>query len=328
MTGSNVLYALRCCVHETFRQAAASKLFWVMLAVTGLCAVFCLGVSVEGGVVRAEDALFTPSGVELAGPNSEPGRLSLLFGAFRVDVARSGEDAIHMIHVILGTWVAGAIGLLLTLVWTAGFFPEALHPSAATVLLAKPAPRGLFLMGKYLGVVSIVAAQSALFFAVTWLALGCRTGQWSAGYLLGCPLLVLQFAGLFAFSVLLGVCTRSTLACVLGVVLFWALCLGINYGHHSVVGLSALDPRAAVSPLTGFLVGTCYWVLPKPVDLLVLLENALRANNQQATLSGMQEFQAVRDAGGLDPFLSLLTAGLFIGGMLWLAGRQLKRTDY
>ncbi len=42
------------------------------------------------------------------------------------------------------------------------------------------------------------------------------------------PLLLLQFAIFYSFSVLLGVITRSTVACVFGAVLFWLLAWGIN----------------------------------------------------------------------------------------------------
>ena len=44
------------------------------------------------------------------------------------------------------------------------------------------------------------------------------------------PLLLLQFAIFYSFSVLLAVITRSTVACVFGSVLFWLLAWGINYG--------------------------------------------------------------------------------------------------
>ena len=35
-------------VRDTFRQSLASKLFWVMLGLTAVCALFCLGVSISG----------------------------------------------------------------------------------------------------------------------------------------------------------------------------------------------------------------------------------------------------------------------------------------
>src|ERR1051325_2354402 len=161
-----------------------------MLSCSTLMIVFCLGVSVEGGVVRDEGELYTKSGKALAGQNDEPGQMSLLFGLFPVSFARSQEDQVHFLLSILASWVAGTIGILMALVWTSGFLPEALHPNAASVLLAKPVPRWLFLTGKYLGVICFVALQATIFFAGTWLALGVRTGVWQVEYLLGAPILV------------------------------------------------------------------------------------------------------------------------------------------
>ena len=39
--------AVRWMVRDTFRQSLASKLFWVVLGITALCTVFCLGMRVE-----------------------------------------------------------------------------------------------------------------------------------------------------------------------------------------------------------------------------------------------------------------------------------------
>ena len=76
----------------------------------------------------------------------------------------------------------------------------------------------------------------------TWLALGLKTGVWLYPYLVGIPVLVLHFAAIYSFSVLLGVCTRSTVACIFGAVLFWLVCWGINLGRHYTLAMSTLAP--------------------------------------------------------------------------------------
>ena len=38
-------------IRDTFRQACASGICWMMLAVTAICVVFCLSVNVSGDVV-------------------------------------------------------------------------------------------------------------------------------------------------------------------------------------------------------------------------------------------------------------------------------------
>lgn len=331
MNSSSLIYALHWLVRDTFRQALAGKVFWIMLAVSGLCTVFCLGVSIEeSGTMRPEkDFLYSKSGKPLTGPNPEPGKMSLLFGAFRLTLPRDAEAEIHLIQVILGTWVAGAAGLLMTLVWTAGFLPDFLQPSTASVLLAKPVPRWLFVVGKYLGVVLFVALQMAIFFGATWLALGVRTGVWLPGYLACCPLLVFHFAVLYSFSVLLAVTWRSAVACVLGVILFWAVCFGLNYARHAAVALPSLAKDAKpLSPFTATVIDLGYWLFPKPADAIMILEDALNAEKVKGTLADLPEFAKVRSMDQFDPIASLFTSFLFTLAMLGIAGLQLAKTDY
>src|SRR5262245_35639847 len=44
------LVTVRWMVWDTFRQSLASRLFWVLLAVTAVCVAVCLSVSVRGGL--------------------------------------------------------------------------------------------------------------------------------------------------------------------------------------------------------------------------------------------------------------------------------------
>ena len=173
------------------------------------------------------------------------GRMTLAFGAVSIPVSRERSDAVHFLALILAGGIAGTFGLLLTLVWTAGFVPTFLDPSAASVLLAKPIPRWQLLLGKYFGVLAFVGFQVVLFVALTWLALGVRTNVWDMAYWWCIPLLLLQFAIFYSFSVLLAVVTRSTVACVFGSILFWLLAWGINYGsvmarQHAAIPVSSV----------------------------------------------------------------------------------------
>lgn len=328
MNSPALIYALRWLIRDTFRQAVAGKVFWILLILSAMAIVFCLGVSVEGGLRFEEGELVTPSGEPHTASGQPPGKLHLLFGAMKIDFYRGPAQEVHLIQVVLATWVAGTVGLLLTLVWTAGFLPDSLQPASASVLLAKPVPRWVFLLGKYLGVVLFMALQTFIFFFGTWVALGLKTDVWEVGYLAGIPLLTLQFAGLFAFSVLLAVLTRNTVACVLGVVLFWAICTGVNYARHAAMALPELSNGAEMSGGSLFLINLGYWVLPKPADMLILLEDALGAASMKTTLSSLPEFAAVQRLGAFDPLLSMASIFLFVALMLALAGYQLRKVDY
>lgn len=331
MDSPSILYALRWLIYDTFRQALASRLFWVMIAISGLCIFFCLSISFEGGRLEKDGDFIFEEGAKdpVSGGLQKPGRMNLLFGMQRVILHRDVPAEVRMLGVMFGTWVAGGAGLLFTLVWTAGFIPEFLHPSTAAVLLAKPIPRWLFLLGKYLGVVAFVALQAIIFFVGTWAALGLRSGVWLEGYLAGIPLFVLHFAIFYSFSVLLGVWTRNTIPCVLGSVLFWVLCFALNYGRHALMTLDKLSPTTPTpSGITKLFTEVGYWMLPKPADLLVSMEKAIGAVDEKATLASLPEFEAAWNAGLIDPILGSLAGVGFIFAMLFIAGRQLRDTDY
>src|SRR5205823_12590294 len=103
-----------------------------------------------------------------SGVDVPTGELTLLFGAFRVPLARSRVEAVRFIELLLAGGLADTAGVLLALIWTAGFLPSFLDPATTSVLLAKPVPRWLLLTGKFFGVLVFVAVQALLFIGLTW----------------------------------------------------------------------------------------------------------------------------------------------------------------
>jgi len=324
------VFAIRWLIRDTFRQALASGIFWVMAAVSGLCIAVCLSVSVVGGKPLEGDFLpsqdpevakASGSGVDVVG-----GELTLGFGAFPIPLGRDAPQEIRFLELLFAGAVADTAGILMLLICTAGFLPGFLDPSAAMVLMAKPVPRWSLLTGKFLGVVAFVAVQAVLFVGGTWLALGLRTGYWESGYLLCIPLVILHFAVFFSFSVLLAVWTRSTIACVFGSLVFWFLCWGMNYGRHAVAALPHLDPR--LKPFPALFQGTVeagYWFLPKPADFNILLFQSLHAGDYFSTFP---IFEKVQELGAFHPEWSILTSLAFAVVMVAIAARQLATTDY
>jgi ABC-type transport system involved in multi-copper enzyme maturation permease subunit len=236
-------------------------------------------------------------------------------------VAKSRADSVRLLQLWLAGVLADTAGVLLALIWTAGFLPTFLEPHAVTVLLAKPAPRWALLVGKYLGVVLFVALQAVLFVAGTWFGLGVSTGVWDGSYWFAVPLLVANFAVFYAVSALLAVCTRSTVVCVFGTLLFWVLCWAVNFTHHRVVGFDV----QGLTPLTSFLLDAAYWTLPKPLDLSGLFFDALRARDFSVPVP---ELEAVNARGLFQPELAVLTSLAFAAGVLALAAYEFRKTDY
>jgi hypothetical protein len=300
---------------DTFRQSLASRLFWLIVALSGLCIALCLSVRTEG-----ETASRPPGEIELLGSDRKPftglnqrqGQIKIAFGAVAVPMPRDAQSAIRFLHALLAR-VAAAVGTFLLLLWTSGFLPEFLEPRSAAVLLAKPPPRWSMLAGKFLGVLLFATLQVVLFVGGTWLALALATGVWHAAYLLSIPLLVLLFAMLYSVSALLAVLTGRTVVCIFGTLLFWVLCAGVDGARYSAVD--------EASPL----VEASYWILPKPTDCVLLLDEALQSDRHFRPAHGtvLAERQRL-----LFPELSWITSLLFVTGMVALAAWRFVHQDY
>ena len=217
--------------------------------------------------------------------------------------------------------MADTVGVLLALLWTAGFLPTFLEPQAVTVLLAKPAPRWAVLLGKYLGVVLFVGLYGVVFVGATWAALGLKTGVWFGAYWLAVPLLVVNFGVFYAVSTFLAVWTRSTVASAFGVLLFWVICWATNYTHHRL----ALYPVEGMAGASHLLLDISYWVLPKPLDLSGIFHDAMRADGFAVKA---EELRQMEEAGRFQPGLSVLASGTFAAATLGLAAYEFEMTDY
>jgi ABC-type transport system involved in multi-copper enzyme maturation permease subunit len=321
-----VLFGIRSLVRDTIRHSLAARTFWLLLAATVLCVGLCLSVRVEGVTAyrpKGEIELYGGDAHPFTGFNRGTGMLSLGFGLMHVDLGRDREQAVHFLEglLVLG---AGSFGLLLGLVWTAGFLPDFLEPNSAAVLLAKPVPRWSLLVGKYLGVLAFVFVQLAIFIGGTWVALGLKTGVWLAGYLVALPLLLLLFALFYAFSVVVATYTRSTVVCIVGSVAFLTVCSAVNTGRHAAVAASppgsGESGSAAAWPWKAG-----YWVLPKPTDVILLMAGAVEADKHFRAPTG----QGRGGAGAtFAPELSLLTSLLFTAALLGLAARRFHAAEY
>ncbi|HYV36191.1 MAG TPA: hypothetical protein VE988_10835 [Gemmataceae bacterium] len=331
MNASAAVYAVRWLIKDTFRQAMATRIFWIMLAVSGVFIVFCLSLDVSGGVDAPQpgDTELYKDNKPIVGPGAAA-RVTLLFGAMTFETGtRTQDHAVHFLEIMMATMVASYLGFLLTVLWTAGFLPEFLQPSNASVLFAKPVPRWTLLTGKYLGVVVFVAFQVSVFFGGTWFALGIKTGIWQTAYLIGIPLLVVNFAVIYSFAVLIAVLTRSTVACVFGCVLFWALCWGANYGHHFIYAAPDLAAgQSSIGPFTTFLAQAGYWMLPKPADMEWILQDALRSGDYLIAIANAPGFKQAIASGAVDKSMSVVTSIMFSVVMLVISSRHLSKTDY
>jgi len=328
-------------VGDTFRQANASGISAMMLTVTAICTILCLSVNISGDISlqdKDETVYFLPTAPESkANPNyavadqakaksdgieTVRGKATLAFGLMSFPMSRERADTVHFLETILAGGIAGTFGLLLALVWTAGFLPSFLDPGSASVLIAKPISRQKLLVGKYFSVLAFVGLQVALFVVLTWLGLGIRTKVWDATYLWCIPLLLLQFAVFYGFSVLLAVTTRSTVACVFGSVLFWLMSWGINYGSVMAHGLRE---SKSVPGATVMLTDAAYWISPKPIDAALILFNTLDAGHD---FEKPAVFRFLESRKSYSPTASILSTLILAAVLLAISTYEFNETDY
>lgn len=325
---------VRWMVRDTFRQSLHTKLFWVMLGVTVLCTAFCASIGIKGGVkvypgdptftLPKEDAAREPGGLEKVkedGVQVKDGEISFGFGAVKSPIGKTKEDSVKFVQIWIAGVLADSLGVLLAIIWTAGFLPTFLEPHSATVLLAKPAPRWAILVGKYFGVVGFVTVQAILFVGGTWAALGVSTGVWDASYWLAVPLLVVNFGIFYAVSTFIAVCTRSTVAAAFGTLLFWVLCWAMNYTHHTLTAF----PVQGMGAMSHYLLEVGYWFLPKPFDMSGIFFEAMGAGG---FYSNADEISVLKSRGQFQPEASVGASAAFAAVTLAAAAYELHTTDY
>jgi hypothetical protein len=311
---------------DTFRQARASKVLLLALIMAGLGIGLCLSVRVEGPPnlrLQGSAELLDPRGRPLTHLDAEKGTMTIGFGIMRVGQFRGAEDQVRFLQALLALWAAGVIGTLIVLAGTAGLLPESLKPSAAAVLFAKPISRTVLILGKILGVLTFVATLSLLFVGGTWVALGIRTGIWPLGYLATWPILMTQFASLYAVSALAAVATRNTAAALFAPLAFWLVCFGTNQAHET---LRVQQETTVVPRITRVAVGAAYWALPKPIDFVQLLEDALESRAHFT--SAVSSAPSRPKANFATAAASIGTSLLFASILFCLAARQSQTTDY
>ncbi len=386
MNAPAAIYTIQWLIRDTFRQARASGIFYLMSGITVLCMAVCLTIRIhetpklpvvgnerkeavpasyvrDAAVVAATTPFIGAStsqgvfpGVQLAPlmqgwekPDVQgarhplavqytevnkivsrnekvdlpQGHVEILFGALP-NIPLASDDAlpVRTIQLHLAGFVADGIGLLLALIWTAGFLPTFLEPSAVSVLLAKPVPRWSLLAGKFLGVLVYFAFQTTLFIGGTWLALSVATGVWDPVYFFCIPLVLLHFTVFFSFSAMLAVSTRSTVACVIGSIIFWMMCYALNYGRH--VGM-LLPELQSMSPAFAFILDAGYWIFPKPLDFHLILRDVLNADTMFARVVDTPK---LIEQGAWKPVTSVLTSLAAGAVLLAVATYDFLTTDY
>ena len=174
-------------IRDTFREAMARKIFWGLFGLSAALILFFLFLLridiVEGGT--ATMSMFGRDGRQM-------------------DV----ERLVRGVHGSIATFLY-SIGMFLAIFASAGLVPSLLEPGRIELLLSKPVARWHLLLGRYLGNVLIVLANTAWLVGGVWLIFGIKTGVWDARFLVAIASTVFLFCVLLTVVFLVGVLFES-----------------------------------------------------------------------------------------------------------------------
>jgi ABC-2 type transport system permease protein len=151
------------------------------------------------------------------------------------------------------------VGLFLSIFATANLVPVMLEKGYVDLLLSKPLSRPALFLGRYLGAVAVVVINLFYLVGGAWILLGWKTGVWKPGLLLAGLVIVLTYAVLLGFMMLVGVVTRSSSITIMLSYFLFPLS-GVLAVRDNVTVM--LNSKTAVAIIDGL-----YHVLPKIAGL-------------------------------------------------------------
>src|SRR6185437_1849789 len=144
-----------------------------------------------------------------------PHRIRLFFGALALPTPMPLGVVLWLIEEKIINGFGATITLLIGVVITGFFIPNMLRKGALDLIVTKPISRSALLVYKYLGGLSYMVILTVATVGGIWLVLALRSGYWDPSFLLLIPILTFTFAILYAFSTLVAVLTRSSIAAIL-----------------------------------------------------------------------------------------------------------------
>lgn len=247
-----------------------------------------------------------------------------LFGAGDRDLH---VQLIEWIQTAVADHLAGKLGVLLCVAATAFFVPRMLEKGAADTLFSKPVPRWLLLLSRY--VAGILFVSLLAFGLIGGMHLGFQlvSGHSREGFLWSIPMLIYLFAVMHAFSVTVGVLTRSSVAAILLTAAFFLTSSCVHGGwelKQSFENQMAEDTndleleRSGALRLVSTVLDVAHAVLPKTRDARRLVH--LTRQRVQGPDSGLLDPSTGLTAGAPPEGFERLPGGSFArDGAVWVA---------
>ena len=201
-----------------------------------------------------------------------------------------GETHVYVIDWIqrfISDHLAGKVGVLLCVTATAFFVPRMLEKGAADTVFSKPVSRLTLMLSRYVAGLIFIAVLSTGLIGGMHLGFSLVSGHSMQGFLWSIPMLIYLFAIMHAFSVMVGVWTRSSVAAILLTVIFFFVnsCVHSGWELKQIATDSDLledlgeeeldlDDMPQFLRVLGGALSTAHYVLPKTRDARRIVELA------------------------------------------------------
>ena len=196
-------------LQDAYRELNHRKLFWITLVISVLVvAAFAMVGNNENGITILAWEIDVP--------------------LLSTDVLSTANFYKLMFSVLgMNIWL-GWIATILAIISTASIFPEFIGSGSIDLMLSKPIGRFRLFLTKYVTGLLFVTLQVTVFTIAAILVIGIRGGEWLFGLLFAIPLMVLFFSYLFCIQAVVGMWTRSVIASIIAVAIFWMVCFGLQ----------------------------------------------------------------------------------------------------
>ncbi len=147
---------------------------------------------------------------------------------------------------------------------TAGLITSIMEKGTIDLLLSKPVPRWLYVVGRYLGALTIIVFEVTYFVLGLWIVTGISFGTWSPAFLLTIIYISIGFAGIFAVTVLIGTMSRSSwLAIILGITIYFVTGIILPFGKWLDKLINGSDSTGVFTVIADIV----HWTIPQMNDI-------------------------------------------------------------
>lgn len=195
-------------IEETFREAKARKTLVGFAIFSTIVIVLTFLVLQMDAVQLGLKEQFNSAGNAKANGGQSP------FGGMAITVL----DWVWIVICYLLFFMTVAVGVFAT----ASFMTSMMEKGNIDLLLSKPVPRWMYILGRYSGAMIIMAIEIMYFILGMWLAVGISLGQWEVKFLASLFFILLGFAGIYSVVTLVSVITRSAwFAIIIGIAAYF-----------------------------------------------------------------------------------------------------------